>query len=1115
MLQHAPLLCFDKGLPALGGNPFIITLQTQSMKSFGHNAPAGSVRLCVKYLLMTKFTLLLIIACTFQSFAHEGHAQNNISLDLDKVNIKQALHAIESQGFYRFVYKDEILPRRQKVSIQVQDAPLNEVLPNLLKNTSLTYRQMNDRLVVISRADEPREEVNYDVPVTGKITDSEGKPLSGVSVLEKGTSNGTTTREDGSFSLNVAGPSSVLVVSFVGFENREITVGNQSSISLQLQTSNQQMNEVVVVGYGSVQKRELTSAVTTIRSKDFIQGAVNSPLQLIEGKVAGVVISNPAAADPNRGADVQVRGAASLSAGNGPLIVIDGMPGGDLRNVAQQDIESITVLKDASAAAIYGSRGANGVILVQTKKGRAGRVQVTYDSFIEHDRIANKPAILSAEEFLARNRDVDRGARTNWYDELIRENNFGQSQFLTVSGGSENTQFRLSGNYRKKTAIDIASDRKEYGYRANFLQKALDGVLEFSGNLSQRVANEEYTNYGAFQQAVKLNPTIPIMNPNDPAKWNTLQGFDTYNPVQDLLARENGADRNYSIVDFNVRLNLLRNLSTELKLARQGQELLRREYYTSAAAESVNSNRTGRARVQSEKWTDYTLEWTANYNTRIKLHDIRLMGGYSYQEFNNQGFFAENMNFPSDAFNWNNLDAGSWNRENGRLGMDSWRSKEKTIAFLGRAIYNFNDRYFLTGSFRYEGNTKFGVNNKWGLFPAVSAAWRVSSLDALANSDAINDLKLRVSYGVTGRSGFGRYTSLARYTGYGQYPNDEGVWTRVYGPANNYNPDLQWEKAIAYNLGVDFSLFRNRVSGSIDAFIRKSSDLISDYGVPVGPYLHERMTVNVGTTSSRGVELNLNWDAVKRKDFSYSTNVTASYIKAKLDSWSNDRFQSEFTELQDLPSPGNPGPAFRMEDGVELGSFYGYKYAGVNNEGKILVWKDGEVGKEAILTSEANRDRDRTYIGHGAPHYELAWGNSLGYRNFDLTLFFRGRFDYNILNLYQMYYGLQAEPNVNLLRDAYERNGQITSGKVIMDYFLEKGDYFKLDNLTLGWSPKVNSKVVSSLRLYGTVRNVFTITKYSGLDPTTVGITGLTPGYGDLNVYPITRNFSFGAQVNF
>lgn len=953
------------------------------------------------------------------------------------------------------------------------------------------------------------------VAVTGTITNNTGDPLEGVTVSLKNTQTSTSTDVAGKFTINVPDAKGVLVVSYVGFATQEIPVANRAVINITMESEATSLNEVVVVGYGTVQKRELTSAVTTIRSKDFVPGAVNSPMQLIDGRVAGVTISNPAAADPNRGADVQIRGAASFAAGNSPLIIIDGMPGGDLRNLAQQDIESITVLKDAASAAIYGSRGANGVILVETKRGKAGTVVLTYDSFLEHDRVANKPDNLSPEEFLEKGRDQDFGARTNWYDQLIRKDNFGQNHFLSMSGGNQNTVFRISGNYRTKEGIDIATDRKEYGFRGNFHQKALDGLFELFGNFSYRIANEEYTNYGAFQQAVKLNPTIPIMDPNNPRKYNNLLGFNTFNPVQDLMTRENGADQTYSIVDFTFRLNLLKNLSTDLKIARQGRDMWRREYYTVDAAESINSNRRGRARLLNEKWTDYTLEWTGNYNARFGDHDLKLIGGYSYQEFNNQGFWAENMNFPSEAFTYNNLGAGDWNLEKGRLGMDSWRSKEKTIAFLSRATYGFDDTWFLTASARYEGNTKFGTNNKWGLFPAASAAWRISNLGALKDVNWLSDLKLRFSYGVTGRSGFGRYTSLARYTGYGRYQNDDGQWIQVYGPGNNYNPNLRWEKAIAYNLGIDFALFGNKLTGSIDGFVRKGSDLINDYQVPVPPYLHDRMTVNVGTQSNRGIELNLRWDAVTTKDFQYSTNVVASYAKSRMDDFSNESFIGDFRTLGSLPSPGNPGDAYRLEEGIEIGSFFGYKYAGVDDEGKIQIWKDGIVGKEAIIATSADANRDKTYIGHGMPRYELAWGHNMAYKNFDLTLFFRGKFDYSIINLYQMYYGLQAEPGVNLLRDAYTKNGQITSGKVIMDYFLEPGDYFKLDNVTLGWNPKLNVAKVKNLRLYGSVRNVFTITKYSGLDPTTVGVTGLTPGYGDLNVYPITTSFTLGAQITF
>ncbi len=1042
-----------------------------------------------------------------------GYSQNNkVSLDIENTSLKKALSILEKKGNIRLLYSESNLPSDQQITIQIKDTKVVDVLQLMLKDTNIKFRVFEEGLVVLS----PANKEIPDLQITGSVSDETGITLPGVSVKLKGTSIVTTTDVNGVYNITVPDAKGILVFTYIGFTTREIAINNQTKLDVKLNSSSQSLNEVVVVGYGTVAKKDLTSAATTVTSKDFLQGAFNSPLQLIEGKIAGITTSNPASADPNRGLDIQVRGAASLEAGNGPLIVLDGMAGADLRNVAQQDIESITVLKDASASAIYGSRGANGVVIVQTKRGKSGKVAVTYDSYIEHDYVAAKPSLLSAEQFLEKKIDDDRGAQTNWYDKLIRKDNFGQNQYLAVSGGGENSMFRISGNYRTKTAIDIASDRKESGFRANFLQKAMDGLLEVGGNVSYRIASEEFTNYNAFQQAVKLNPTIPVMDPANPLKYNTLQGYDTFNPVQNLLARENGADHTYSVVDFNVKLNLLKNLTTDVKLARQGHDRDGREYYSSQSAESIQNNRIGRARLQNEKWTDYTLEWLGNYNQSFGKHDLKLLGGYSYQEFNEKGFWAENSNFPSDAFGYNYLQGGSWNLEKGRLGMESRKSKEKTIAFLGRANYNFNDTYFLTGSFRYEGNTKFGANNKWGLFPAISGAWRISKLPFIQNIKSINDLKLRLSYGETGRSGFPRYTSLPRYVGYGRYLNDEGQWIQVYGPANNFNSNLQWEKAISYNAGLDFSLFNYKLTGSIDVFNRKSTNLLSNYDVPVGSYVQEQIFVNVGSTSAKGVELALAWKPLQGKTLNYSTNLTGSYTKAKLDSWSNNEFSAGYRYFQNLPSPGNPGPAYRLEAGKEIGSFYGYKYAGVDDKGNIMIWKNAVEGSERInATNEGDSNRDRTYLGHGAPRFELGWGNTLDFKQFDLSFLFRGRFDYQILNLYQMYYGLQAEPGVNLLKDAYERNGQIKSGKVVTDYFLESGDFVKLDNVTLGWSPKLNIKRINSLRFYGTIRNVFTITKYTGLDPTSVSVTGLTPGYQDLNVYPVARTFSFGAQINF
>lgn len=955
------------------------------------------------------------------------------------------------------------------------------------------------------------------VAVRGVVSDANGEPLIGVTVQVQGTSTGTITDMDGNYVLQNVNPNATLVISYVGMQSQTVPLNGRTVINVTLNEDAALLNEVVVVGYGGVERRDLTSAVTKISSADFLQGAVNNPMQMIDGKVAGVTISNYAAADPNRNPmdNLQVRGASSLEAGNSPLVVIDGMPGGNLRNLSNQDIESITVLKDGSAAAIYGSRAANGVIIVQTKSAKAGKVSVTYDGYLEHDVVAKRPNILSPDEFIQRQRDTNHGAKTLWYDELLRSNNFGQNHYLSLGGGSESTIFRFSANYKDKTGVDIASDRKEYGVRANFKQTTLEGLLELTGNIAYRLVDENYTNYGAFKQAVQLNPTIPMMDPDDPSKYYYFKGYDTYNPIGDLKDRINGARQEYNIMDFNIKLNLLSNLNTEIKLARQGQVMKRYEYYNSLHRESLDNARKGRARLQSENWEDLTLEWIGNYFTSFNdIHNLRLMGGYSYQEFRNEGFWAENMDFPTDAFQYNNLETGKWNLKEGRLGMDSWKSMEKNIAFFGRVNYDYENTYLLTASLRYEGNTKFGKDNKWGLFPAASAAWRISNLPGLVDNEAVDDLKIRASFGVTGRSGFGRYQSLARYTGYGRYLNDSGEWIQVFGPANNPNLNLRWEKQISYNFGVDYTLFNRTLTGSLDYFIRKGNDVISNYDAPVPPNIHQQIFTNVASTSTKGVELNVEWNPVRTQNFDYSTNIVASYAKSVVDKFSNEFYTKGYIDRSSLPSPGNPGPAQRLEDGIEIGSFRGYKFAGVNENGYIMIWEKGIVdGTKKV--AESGNDEDRVYLGHGMPRMELSWGNNFRYKNFDLSLFFKGKFNYQILNLYQMYYGLQHQPGINLLHDAFARNEHVKGPKHITDYFLENGNYIKLDNVTLGYTPKITNKYITNLRIYASARNLFTITNYSGLDPANTQIAGLDPGIGSLDLYPTTTNLSFGIQITY
>lgn len=954
-----------------------------------------------------------------------------------------------------------------------------------------------------------------EIEVTGQVTDAEtGDPLPGVNIVVEDTNTGTATDADGNYAITVPADG-VLQVSFVSYQEESVEVDGREQINVKLQPEAQEMEEVVVVGYGSVESREKTSSVKTVNSDDFVQGAVNNAMDLVDGKIPGLTLSNPGAADPNNPGDLQIRGASSLEAGNNPLIVVDGVPGASLQSVSEADIKSISTLKDASASAIYGSRGADGVILIETHRGSEGEVTVDYSSYFEHDRIAAQPNNLSAEEYIERDRGTDMGAKTDWYNELIRKNNSGQRHNLRVAGGNENTVFSIAANYKQKEAIDIASEREEYGLRGNFEHSSLDDLLKFSGNFSYKTVEEDYTNYGVFKQAVKLNPTLPVMDDENESPYNYLQGYDRYNPVQDLETRTDRAEQIYSTINFNTKLNLMEDLDTELKLSRVGQDASPRQYFSSDHQESLENSRKGRATLENEKWTDWTLEWLTNYRFSTNDHNFRALGGYSYQEQVNEGFNAENMDFPSDAFEYHNLDAGDWNREEGRLGMASWKSKEKTIGFFGRLNYDFDDTYLFTGSFRYEGNTKFGPENKWGLFPSASAAWRISNHPALDGFGFIDDMKVRFSYGETGRSGFDRYVSLARYGAYGYYPDSQGEWVQGYGPQNNPNYELQWERQIEYNLGVDFSLFNETVNGNLDGFVRRGKDILSNYEAPVPPYLHTEIFTNVGSTSAKGVELDLSWNVINQDEFNYTTSLNGTYSKTKLESFSNDQYEKDYMDRYWLPSPGNPGYAQRLEEGTEVGSFYGFKYAGVNDDGEIMVWENGEEGSTKINAYESAGESDETYIGNGSPNYYLTWENSFNYKTFDFSFRFQGQFDYQVLNLQQMYYGLTAEPEVNLLKDAYDRNAHIKSSKVITDYFLEDGDYLKLDNLTIGWRPDIESQWINNFRVYGSIQNVFTITGYSGLDPSKVGVTGLEPGIGSLEVYPITRNFTLGLQLSF
>lgn len=969
-----------------------------------------------------------------------------------------------------------------------------------------------------------------EITVKGFVKDETGEPVIGASIVQEGTSNGTVTNIEGQFSIKVP-ENAKLQVSFIGYTSQLIPVKGQKMIYVTLEEDTEMLSEVVVIGYGSVAKRELTSAVSHVSSKDFLNISSSDPAMQIQGKVAGVSIDNRGAADPNVSSSIQVRGISSRNAGTGPLIVIDGVPGGNLQNVNSNDIASIDVLKDGAASAIYGTRGSNGVILITTKQGtKDGTVHTTYNGYVSADFIVNPLKTLTAEEFRkwrVPQGGTDLGGDTDWMDEVSRTG-FAHSHALTVSGGNAQNNYRVTVDMRQANGIDLRSDRKEWGARATFNHTTKNGLFKFIANIAPRFINKNNSDWGVFDVALVANPTTPVYDPEDPTgkTYYNFKGQDNYNPVEKLKMEKSYEEAKWFDWDVTAKLNLLpllapektanHTLDTQITLAQQINDNMNYWFVPSTMTTQINAGRQGEASQSYSKSRQESLEWLVNYSFQKDNHNLRFMGGYSYQYWMYNGLNAENKDFSSDAFLWNNLGNGQYNMEEGRNGMGSYRNDSKLIAFFGRVSYDYKSRYLMTASLRYEGSSKFGDNNKWGYFPALSLGWRISDESFMKGLTWLDDLKIRGDFGVTGNQNFDSYKSLATYGGFGWVCYNGGYY-QVWGPGKNVNPDLKWEKGINWNVGVDFSLFNHRLSGSLNYYHRKQQDLLGDYTVPVPPYLFESTYANVGTMKNTGIEIDLNVEVVNNKDFTYNIGFVGSTNNNKFVSFSNTIYKGNpYWDVCGLPSPNNPGNLQRISEGERIGNFRTYKYAGVDENGNWLVWNKDNTEKISINNAT---EEDKRITGNGLPKFTASLSNTFTYKNWDLTLYFRGAFGFDLFNIHDLYYGLQSSNKIsNVLPKAYEENAAITTGvNVLTDYFMEKGDYVKLDVATLGYTWQVNKKYLEKVRFYLTGRNLFTITGFSGVDPSTYQVNGLTPGTfgGNRNYYPSTTQLMFGVQVDF
>ncbi|GAA4446520.1 TonB-dependent receptor [Ravibacter arvi] len=1059
----------------------------------------------------------------------QGLLTKKLSLDVKNTEARKVLQLIEAQTEAKFAYRPKLLSGSQKMSLHLVDRSLGEVLDILTRNLKLQYNVLGDQ-IILSPAPVPQSQPSAilrfpTVPesagerlVKGKVTDEKGEALPGVNILLKGTQNGTISDQDGLYSISVPDNSGLLVFSFVGYKSQEVGVGPlQSSLDIVLKADAKSLEEVVVVGYGTVRREELTSAVVSVSSDEFITGAFNNPIQMIDGKVAGLTMGTAAAADPNSGSSLQLRGVASVNAGTGPLVVVDGVPGRDLASIPQDEIENITILKDGASAAIYGARGANGVILVTTKKGKEGESSVSYETYLTSNYVAKKPEVLSAREYVERGRsnlyDPSQADHlpysNNFYDLLLRDQSFGNYHHLAIESGSRSSNYRLSMNYRDMNGIDIISKRKEYGARLNYNYTIRNKVSVY-GNVYASKNKQDVTDYMAFRQAIKAQPTEPLYNPEDPSKYYIFSGHDYYNPVALLRTSTNRKEFLNLSGDLNIRWDLTDYLSTNLMVAENMVEGSGYGYKNSNSHVSRDNLYTGMASRDQSRSDSRILEWTGNYNLAREAHNLQLLAGYSYQKFLSEGFSAWNANFPSDALLWNNLGGGTWHSlSKGLVGPSSYKSTNTLIAFFGRANYSYQGRYLLTASLRREGSSKFGINNKWGNFPAISGAW-IMSREKFFNVPAVNSLKLRASYGVTGRENINPLLSLSTYSANSFY-NMEGGWLRTWGPSGNPNPNLKWEVGYNTNFGADVTLFNQRLTVSLDYFIRKTKDLLFYTPVPMPPNLYGNTWSNVGSINNKGIELVLDAQLVNKSDFGWTTNLVGSYGKSRMMKIAGSASASKFMDLYTLPSPGNPGPIVRLEEGQEIGSFYMYKHAGVDDNGNLMVYNKEN---EAIIAS-AKKEADKRYVGNGIPDYIFSWTNNFRYKRFDLSLFFKGALKYDVYNLHEMYYGLINAPG-NVLTVAYGKNAHIKSEKEASSYFLEKGDYLNLRNVSLGYRFSLGKQTfLRQLRANLNATNLFTLTKFSGLDITQLEVNGLTPGIQTMDFYPTTRSVTLSVQLTF
>ena len=851
---------------------------------------------------------------------------------------------------------------------------------------------------------------------------------------------------------------------------------------------------------------------------------VGDAADLIKGKVAGLSIAK-GSGDPNATSAIRLRGVISVNGSTTPLILIDGVEG-DLSTVAPENIEAIDVLKDASAAAIYGTRGANGVILITTKTGkREAHTTASYSGYVSASQFGKKLDFMTAEDVRAgKTNFTDKGYDTDWLDAISRTG-FTHNHNFNISGGTKQTTYSADFTYRKEDGVIMNTYAEDIRMRFDVSHWMLNDMLKVNLNMVKKWHKNSATSATAtdqsniYRQAIARNPTAPIYN--EDGSYNEDFGVNYYyNPVGMLEERLGNYTYEETRAAGNITFEPIKGWQTNLMLATSRFGAHDKGYNTSDYYGNQLNQWTGYAYHTNSESFQNNLELTSKYDLNVGKHRMNAMVGYSYQYYKYEQNYANNYNFPTDFFQWNNLGIGQALKE-GKAGMGSSASENTLIGFFARVSYAYDNRYNLLVSVRREGSSKFGDNNKWGTFPSASLGWTISNEEFMKGITWLNNLKLRAGFGITGVIPNDPYISLTKYAYGSSYYYSDGKWLPGLSVSSNPNPDLRWEKSTEFNVGLDWSVLDNRLGGSIDVYNKKTTDLLFLYTVPTPPNLFNSTLANAGSVRNQGIEVAVNAVPVRTKDFEWKTVVTVSANKNKLLSLSNDMYESNsFMDTGGLGEPINI-TTHRMEEGRALGEFYGLKSVGVSENGLFLIEKpDGEVVE--FSNDQLKNDEYRQYLGSGLPKVYLGWTNNLSYKNWDLSMQFTSQLGFKILNEPRAFYENNSIA-YNRLKSVEEApyGGQYTLSssqpQTFVSYYLEDGDFLKLTNLTIGYTfpIKKNNKYIKGVRAYLSGDNLFCITGYSGLDPELSNWYPTSAGIDARDKYPSIRSFTFGLNLTF